>query len=508
LDRAEALEFRACVARLLGLQFGDDKLDFLGGVLALRAKALGFAAEEYLGRLSLGIVGREEWGALAEALTVTETYFFRNQDHFRALVETALPQRLAVSRQDRPLRIVSAACASGEEPFTLAMILAEAFPGLAPGRCLIMAVDASPAMLKKASEGLYSTWALRETPDAMKEKYFSAEGRLYRLREDIRSAVQFEQRNLAEANPDLWRPGSLDAVFCRNLLMYLEPEAAVALVERMARALAPGGFLFLGYAETLRGLSRDFHLCHTHDTFYYRRLDSEEEADLSRTASIARDVGEAPLAATAWNPGLPWVDTIARASTRIADLDTASALGTPRPASAVLPAERAGVSGQALDFMRHERFAEALDSLGARPPGGGAEDGDSLLLRAVLLTNLGRLPEARAVCQSLLAADEFNAGAHYVMALCCEHAGDDAAAAEEDRTAVYLDATFSLPCLHLGLLARRMAEGWRTRGYLERALQLLAREDAARILLFGGGFSRDGLVEICRSALHSAQEAR
>ncbi|HTA16248.1 MAG TPA: protein-glutamate O-methyltransferase CheR [bacterium] len=495
--------FRSAVTRLLGLQFGDDKLDFLETVLARRAKEAGQDSGSYLRSLEEGPTGKGEAAALAEALTVTETFFLRNGDHFKALVSEALPRRLNASFPRRRLRIVSAACASGEEAYSLAIVLKENFPDFAPGELSITAVDVNPAMLRIAAEGLYSTWSMRETPSAMRDKYFRAAGKNFQLREDILGAVRFEHRNLAEPNSDLWQPSSLDVVFCRNMLMYLSPEAAVALVARIARALAPGGYLFLGHAETLRGLSRDFHLCHTHETFYYRRQDSAEILDLPPPQVPAAVVEpEGPMA---WDPSLSWVEAIQRSSQRIADLAGAS------PARDQAAAVLAGVPGESrnlapiFELMGRERFTDALESL-ERLTQGGERDGDVQLLGAVLLANLGRRAEAREACLRLLARDEFNAGAHYVLALCHEHAGDLAAAVDEDRTAVYLDPGFALPLMHLGLLARR-AEPWRSRVYLGQALQLLAREDSSRVLLFGGGFSRQGLLQICRNALDSCEVA-
>ena len=154
----------------------------------------------------------------------------------------------------------------------------------------------------------------------------------------------------------------------------------------------------------------------------------------------------------------------------------------------------------ALDLLRHERFAEALSHVQARPPD-PVGDPDVLLLEAMLLTHNGQLADAEITCRKLLAIDELNAGAHYVLALCREHSGDGAAAAEHDRVAAYLDPGFAMPRLHLGLMARRGGDREVARRELTQALFLLEREDAARLLLFGGGFNRDALVALCDLAL-------
>lgn len=152
-----------------------------------------------------------------------------------------------------------------------------------------------------------------------------------------------------------------------------------------------------------------------------------------------------------------------------------------------------------MELLRGERFSEALAALPREA------DQDAQLLRAALLLNLGRLDEAEQDCRSLLRADELNAGAHYLTALCREQAGDLEAAQEQDRLAVHLDARFAMPWLHLGLLARRRGGGAQARQHLERALALLEREDSARVLLFGGGFGREGLIQLCRRSLNALE---
>jgi len=130
-------------------------------------------------------------------------------------------------------------------------------------------------------------------------------------------------------------------------------------------------------------------------------------------------------------------------------------------------------------------------------------DPDAQLLIAVLLTNGGDLPEAEKVCRHVLNLDELNAGAHYLIALCREHVGDQVGAVQHDQTAAYLDSAFAMPHLHLGLVAKRSADVETARRELGRALPLLDREDASRILLFGGGFTREALVEFCRAELRA-----
>jgi chemotaxis protein methyltransferase CheR len=153
-----------------------------------------------------------------------------------------------------------------------------------------------------------------------------------------------------------------------------------------------------------------------------------------------------------------------------------------------------------LVLLREERFEEALDVLGTLPLD-SADDPDVLLLRAVLLTHTGLLGTAEEVCGRLLKLDELSASAHYVLALCRESAGDLSGAVKHDRIAVYLDPSFAMPRLHLGLLARRSNDSVAMRRELSQAITLLEHEDASRLLLFGGGFGRDALIELCHAEM-------
>jgi chemotaxis protein methyltransferase CheR len=493
---ADVERFRTAVAQRLGLQFDDGKLGFLGEVLQRRLGRLGRSSSDYLSSLEDN-PSRDAVGALAQELTVNETYFFRNNEQFRAFAEVVLHERMRVERTPKVLRFLSAGCASGEEAYSIAIVTRETI--LDPSwDVLIRAVDLDPAALDKAEKARYSPWAMRETPLDVQQKWFRPEGREMVLIDAARMAVQFEQRNLVVADSELWRPAAYDAIFCRNVIMYFAPEPMRAVVARMAQALAPGGFLFLGHAETLRGLSDDFHLRHTHETFYYERKQSDEQAVVRAMPVFPSSIpGVAPDTALTD----AWVDAIRNASERIATLIPAETAAEWRPSVSSPAWDRAGT----LELLRGERFGEALAQVRQQAPEAD-RDPDKLLLEATLLAHAGEIEAAADACHRLLSIDELNAGAHYVLALCREQAGDRGAAGEHDRVAIYLDPGFAMPRLHLGLMARRSGDHGSARRELGWALVLLKREDASRLLLFGGGFNRDALIALCESALRSCGE--
>ena len=380
---------RGLVARHLGLRFDDDKLGWLGQVLQRRVEAAALDAEAYLARLDAPAGAdlqdlRRELALLAQDLTVVETYFFRNREQFLALQEHAVPQRLAAWPGRRSLRILSAGCASGEEPYSIAMALQALRDELALDLS-IQAVDLNAQMIQKARSARYTAWSLRDTPPALQQRWFRPQGQDLVLDASVRAAVSFEEHNLSREDNALWQPGIYDVVFCRNVLMYFTPTTAVAVMARITRSLAPGGYLFLGHAETLRGLSQDYELCHSHGTFYYQRKPEPPVAGVAwpvhRAASPAAD----PVSAGSW------FQDIGLAAERIRTL-------TAKPDAAALdipPA--AGPHGNelalALDLLGQERFAQALDLVQGLPDP-VARQPDALLLHGVLLAHAGRLGEA------------------------------------------------------------------------------------------------------------------
>jgi len=161
MNASDMERFRALVQKRLGLVFDESRLDALADTLRRHSAANGDVCSAYLQRLSEARYPDETWRALAQELTVTETYFLRAAEQIRAFVECALPQQLAASAGMRSLRALSAGCASGEEPYSLAMAIREAAPWSAEA-VSIVAVDVNRAMLQKARNACYSDWSLRE----------------------------------------------------------------------------------------------------------------------------------------------------------------------------------------------------------------------------------------------------------------------------------------------------------------------------------------------------------
>jgi len=195
---------------------------------------------------------------VTEAMTTNESFFFRDQKPFDQFRDLVLPHLLQHRAKTRQIRIWSAACSSGQEPYTLAMLLKENAAKLAGWRIEIVATDLSGEILEKAKVGLYSQFEVqRGLPITLLVKYFKQEGDRWQISQDIRKMVTFKQFNLLTSPAVL---GKFDVVFCRNVLIYFDPPTKAKVLDGIASIMPEDGFLYLGGAETVLGTTERFQL--------------------------------------------------------------------------------------------------------------------------------------------------------------------------------------------------------------------------------------------------------
>jgi chemotaxis protein methyltransferase CheR len=193
---------------------------------------------------------------VVEAMTTNETFFFRDKIPFDNLTDGVLPGLIQSRASRRSLRIWSAACSTGQEPYSIAMALREYGAALAGWRIEIVATDLSQEVLEKSKAGLYSQFEVqRGLPIQLLVKYFTQLGEFWQLSADIRGMVQHRQLNLLQ---DFSHLGKFDVIFCRNVLIYFDQETKTTIFERLARMLEPDGTLMLGAAESVVGITDVF----------------------------------------------------------------------------------------------------------------------------------------------------------------------------------------------------------------------------------------------------------
>jgi chemotaxis protein methyltransferase CheR len=196
---------------------------------------------------------------VVEAMTTNETFFFRDKIPFDHFKETVVPELVRARTDRRSLRIWCAAASTGQEPYSLAMILKEMGAALAGWRVEIVATDLSPEVLEKSRSGLYSQFEVqRGLPIQLLVKYFKQIREMWQLNADIRSMVQYRPLNLLQ---DFSHLGKFDIIFCRNVLIYFEQATKTDIFNRLAKANEADGYLFLGAAETVIGLTDRYRVC-------------------------------------------------------------------------------------------------------------------------------------------------------------------------------------------------------------------------------------------------------
>jgi len=239
-----------------GLVVTEDKTYLLDSRLTPVARKHGLADIAAL----CGALRTADTGSLAadvvEAMTTNESFFFRDITPFEIFEKEVLPKLKTARAGQRKLRIWSAACSSGQEPYSLAILMSEARAAWADWKIEILSTDLSEEMIQKAKEGVYSQFEVqRGLPIQLMLKYFKQEGERWRLSSDIRQMVTFRPFNLLDPISAL---GSFDIVFCRNVLIYFDQETKASVLNAVAKVVAPDGYLFLGGAETTIGLTDAF----------------------------------------------------------------------------------------------------------------------------------------------------------------------------------------------------------------------------------------------------------
>jgi len=247
---------RALLNQHAGLSFDDQQTHLLDSRLNSLAKQRSLADAQALVRALRSAPSKVLLDSVVDALTTHETSFFRDRLPFMALAEAIVPELMVSRRRERKLSIWSAGCSTGQEAYSVALLLRERFPMLASWHVTLLATDVSPATIQRARAGRFSAAEIkRGINDQLRDKYFERQGSEFVLTESIRSSVTWNTANLAGE----WQPqGSFDIVLMRNVLIYFAPEVRARILQRTAAHLAADGFLLLGTSETTFGQCEAF----------------------------------------------------------------------------------------------------------------------------------------------------------------------------------------------------------------------------------------------------------
>lgn len=442
------------LAERIGLGFPEERWGDLERGIAAAAPL--FAAVDALAcaqHLLSAPLTHREIERLASCLTVGETYFFRERRSFEALERHVLPELLRARKHMRRLRLWSAGCCTGEEPYSIAMLLAGLIADSEAWNITLLATDINPEFLRKAHDGVYGEWSFRDTPDWVRARWFrrTRAGR-YALDERIRRHVNFSFLNLADDSyPSLTtNTNAMDVIFCRNVLMYFTAARARAVVANLHRALVDGGWLIVGPSETSHTLFADFTTVTFDGAILYRKPAAGESARCLSHVMPAAFVASAPR------------QTV-----------------EPLPQAPIPPPPEP---------------AEPHPALVAPPAGGEAP-----CRAARECAGQGRLDEAAAWCEQAVAADRLNPAYRYLLATIRLEQGRNDTAAQSLTQALYLDPDFVLAHFALGNLRRAQGRRREAQRHFDNALALLDRHAQDEILPESEGLTAGRLGEIVAS---------
>lgn len=457
-DISDALlvQFSSFVADRIGLYFPRERWpDLMRGMTAVALDCGGQTVTQCMQRLLAMPLTQLEIDLLARHLAVGETYFFRDPASFDVLEREVLPQLIAARRDtDKRLRIWSAGCCSGEEIYSVAILLHRLLPDIADWDISLLGTDLSTHFLYKAEQGIYRDWSFRNAPEWIKRRYFvPVPSGGHAILPDIKQRVRFGYLNLAaESAPGNEHvPAMIDLVLCRNVLMYFSPAKAQQVIEKLHAALRVGGWLIVSPSEASHRLFSQFSQVQFPEAAMYRKGDGGSRRAIAASRPDALSV---PLVA----------------------------------ASGFAP-----ISGP-----------PPVVNAGADPQPSQAGNARALAARARACADQGRLNEAETWCDAAIGADKFDPALRYLQAVILEEQGRSDAAIDSLKQTLYLDPNFVLAHFSLGNLCRRQHREREAIKHFANAIDLLRAYPRDAILLESAGISAGHLSDMLRAQARQA----
>ncbi len=482
------------IAQRTGLYFPEARWHDLERGLGYAARDFGFEdAEAWARWLLLSPLTKRQIEALARRLTVGETYFFRDGKGFDLLEGKILPELIQKRREaGKYLRIWSAGCASGEEPYSIAILLRRMIPDIGDWNITILATDINTSFLEKAEKGIYGEWSFRDVPSWVRQGYFRKTGKgRFELLPEVRKGVSFFYHNLAEdAYPSLANnTNAMDLILCRNVLMYFNDENQREVVKKFHRCLVNGGWLMVGPAEMSSTQSSSFSTAQFSGAAFYRKD--------SVLCEIPADESKTDLRLWTTEAGAPRFDE----QNELPPLARLNGdLSSPHPVVPSSPKAEADLHAEALKLYERGCYSDAEKKVSTLLAA-DSKNAAALALLSHICANQGRLGEARDLCERAIAADRLNAAYQYLLAAVLIEMGQE----DESKTclnrALYLDQNFALAHFALGNLSRRRGMKKEGERHFENALAILRTYPPDTIVPESEGITAERMIEIISTAL-------
>lgn len=418
----------------------------------------------------------QEWKDLLNLITIKHTFFFRNQPQFAALEKVVLPELTQHKKKQSPykkpsLTIWSAGCSTGEEPYSIAMLLNHCL-NLADWHVEILATDLSEQALNLARMGIYSPNAVQSLERTYSERFFKtiaeAEATGYVIDENVKKMVRFDYLNLMD--PQF--PQQVDIIFCRNVMIYFDPTSIQGLIKRFEQSLTNPGYLFIGHSESLHGLPHDLHLRHEHEGIFYQKTPPP--------TALGRQLVQKRIHTR------PKRHLIAIPTQNNESL-------SPPPLTEQL---------EGIDNAYHQKdYPQAL-RLSQRAHRDYPETCEPLFYTAQIYLNQRNFEQAKEALQQLLQQHPMYAQGYYLQGILSLEQHDLEQAKQCLKKAVYIEQKFPMAYFSLGLAYSQNNEfSAAIRAYRNSLKILMQQENLEQEVELSGGFSHETLISICHNSI-------
>ncbi len=441
------------------------------------------------------IHGGMEMERLVNNLTIGETHFFRDAGQFDALFNTVLPELIERRRFSHTLRIWSAGCASGEEPYSIAVLLRLLLPDIESWNITILGTDVNTQHLERARRATYGQWAFRETrAKALRPQFFTEHGNQYELSREIRRMVHFNLLNLAEDQYPSYETNTMfmDLILCRNVTIYFPDIVTRQVADRFFNALTDGGWLVIGHSEHSLDTYKRFRPRNFPDATLYQRVSGLGAAT---AAEMPTAVTEQPLLTNLPRPAA--VLPVVRPVEPLASKTENPAKRENKDSSPAIPSFRPpGASNyeEAQALMTFGHVEQARDLL-LRWLTENPSHAPGCALLGTIYANLGNMIEAERWCKMAIAHDRLCLDAYYTLALVFQHHGQRDQAIEMMKKVVYIDRNDILGHFSLADLFHGIGQTALALKYLENARRLLEGRPMEELVPRSGDFTVGRLAQ-------------
>lgn len=481
----------------MGISFPKERWhDLKRGIASATLKFNHKDPESFISWLTSSPLTKNQIGILASHLTVGETYFFRDKNVFNALEMHILPKLIHARRNtDKRLRFWSAGCATGEEPYSLAILLSKMIPDLSDWNITILATDINPRSLKSASKGVYTKWSFRSIPEWVKKKYFTRTEDGYRkIHPLIKNMVKFSNLNLMDdCYPSMTNNiNAMDVIFCRNVLMYFSPKYARQVIRRIYRVQMNGGWLVVSPGEMPHKFRSRFTTVNLYGAILYRK--DKYKVPLENNLKT-KQIFPIPENSLDSQKGFQQQTVFPEQSDTIDEIipqplesqpESPKSMGLGQPSY-----------GQSLELFEKGYYTEAVESL-HELLSHNQDDINAMILLARTYANKGNLAKAAKWCENAIHADKLNPSFHYLLSTIMAEQGWMEEAVAALKKVLYLDYNFVLAYFSLGNINRQLGKLKESKKNFDNATSLLSKLQTKEILPDSGGITAGRLKEIIK----------